>query len=35
MRKRLAADNGHKQSSEKAGPYESNVSAGVQVTVAF
>jgi hypothetical protein len=30
MRKWLAADNGHKQSSEKAVAYDSDVSEGVQ-----
>jgi len=31
MRNRLAADNGHKQSSEKAVAYDSDVSEGIQV----
>jgi hypothetical protein len=31
MRKRLAADNGQKESSERAVAYESDVSEGVQV----
>jgi len=35
MGKRLAADNGRKQSSEKAVAYESDVSEGVQVAVLY
>ena len=35
MRERLAADNGHKQSSETAVAYESDVSEGLQGNVLF